>query len=218
MEAKKNTSWQPKHLFPKYSMEQDRTCLQPRRTNEKKNLNNTLYRLEHVYKQMQNDNIDKIHFEMFCVPIWTSVPLNEDRKLEQNEHCIVRVPNQPSVHQYGHKQNTRNEHKFHVPTVRVPIHPGGLIELKLQNLPKQLTTKATKKMILININRKNLFDKKLTKFGHEYSMVMSTFRDGLKWTRKFKFIYRCFSCKGTSNKRYKAEFTPFGQKPIFSLT
>ena len=41
---------------------------------------------------MQDALIDERPFEKIRVPIRTIVPLNEDRKLEQNEHCIVRVP------------------------------------------------------------------------------------------------------------------------------
>ena len=46
---------------------------------------------------MQDDNIDDLHFEIFRVPIWTSVSPDEVRKLERNEHCIVRFPIQLSV-------------------------------------------------------------------------------------------------------------------------
>ena len=34
----------------------------------------------------------EIHIDINCVPIWTSVQLNEARKLEENERYIVRVP------------------------------------------------------------------------------------------------------------------------------
>ena len=33
---------------------------------------------------MQDDKMDELHFEINRVPVWTSVPLNEDQKLEQN--------------------------------------------------------------------------------------------------------------------------------------
>ena len=46
---------------------------------------------------MQDDNIDEVHFAIIRVPIWKSVPLNEDQKLEPIEQCIVRVPIWPSV-------------------------------------------------------------------------------------------------------------------------
>ena len=47
------------------------------------NLNNILYRLQHVYKQLQDDNINYL-FLKNRVSIWTSVPLNESPKFEQN--------------------------------------------------------------------------------------------------------------------------------------
>ena len=61
------------------------------------NFYTTLYQIQHVYKQMQYNSKDELHFETGPVPIWLSVPLNEDRNLYQNEHCIVCVPIQPSV-------------------------------------------------------------------------------------------------------------------------
>ena len=47
---------------------------------------------------MQDNGKDELHFEIFRVPNWTSVVLKEARKLEQKEHCMVRVPILPSVH------------------------------------------------------------------------------------------------------------------------
>ena len=41
---------------------------------------------------MQHDSFDKPHFEIFRVPISTIVSLNQVRRFEQNEHCIVGVP------------------------------------------------------------------------------------------------------------------------------
>ena len=62
-----------------------------------KRIYNILYQSQHVYKQIQDVNIGEIHFITIRVPNWTSVPLNEDQKLDQIEHCIVRIPIQPSV-------------------------------------------------------------------------------------------------------------------------
>ena len=42
------------------------------------NLYNTLYRFQHVYKQMQDDITDEKHFDKIRVTIWTSVLLKED--------------------------------------------------------------------------------------------------------------------------------------------
>ena len=60
------------------------------------NFYNILYWLRHVYKQMQDDNIDEVHFAIIRVPIWKNVPPSEDQKLEQIEQCIVGVPIRPS--------------------------------------------------------------------------------------------------------------------------
>ena len=49
---------------------------------EKTNLHDTLYQSQHVYKQMQDKNMDELQFEKIRVPIGTSVPLNEARKME----------------------------------------------------------------------------------------------------------------------------------------
>ena len=50
-----------------------------------------------MYKQMQDHGIDKLNFEIISVPSSTKVPLDENRKLEQNAHYILRVPIQPGV-------------------------------------------------------------------------------------------------------------------------
>ena len=46
---------------------------------------------------MQDVNIGELRFGIIRVPIWTSVLLNKDQKLQQVENCIVRVPIQPSL-------------------------------------------------------------------------------------------------------------------------
>ena len=61
-----------------------------------KNFYNTLYRSQHVYKQMQDNKISELHFGIIRAPIGTSVPQNEDQNLEQIGHCIVRVLIQPN--------------------------------------------------------------------------------------------------------------------------
>ena len=50
-----------------------------------------------MYKQMQQVKIGEIHFVKIRVPKWTIVLLNEDQELKQFEHCIMRIPIQPSV-------------------------------------------------------------------------------------------------------------------------
>ena len=101
--------------------------------------------MQHLDKQIQDVNINALHFDLIGVPISASVLLNEDQKLEQIEHCIVRVPIQPSVQKYGPEQKTWIEHKIHVSTVSVPVYSSGQIKWKLQNRPKHLTTKTTEK-------------------------------------------------------------------------
>ena len=65
---------------------------------------NTLYRLQHVYKQMQEVLTGEFLFGIIRLPIWTSVPLNEDTKLKQFGLCIVCVPIQPSLQWFEHEQ------------------------------------------------------------------------------------------------------------------
>ena len=46
---------------------------------------------------MQENNIKELPFEKIHVPRWSNVLINDDLELEQNEHCVVRVPIQPSL-------------------------------------------------------------------------------------------------------------------------
>ena len=48
------------------------------------NFHNILYRLQHVYKHLQDVNIGKLHFRMILVPNCTSVPLNENQSFGKN--------------------------------------------------------------------------------------------------------------------------------------
>ena len=81
---------------PKDSLLQARMFLT--KTNRwERNFYNTMYRWEHLYKQMQNDKKDEFHWGIRRVQSWTIVPLNENRKVNEIEDCIVRVSIQPSV-------------------------------------------------------------------------------------------------------------------------
>ena len=44
---------------------------------------NTLYRLQQVYKQIQDGSMNKFHFDVICVTISTSIQLNEVRNLQR---------------------------------------------------------------------------------------------------------------------------------------
>ena len=45
-------------------------------------LHYTWYRLQHVYKQMQDNSMDELQFEKILVPNLASALLNEARKME----------------------------------------------------------------------------------------------------------------------------------------
>ena len=47
-----------------------------------RNLYNNLYRLQHVYKRIQDDTVHELDFEIVHFSLWTNVQLNEDRKVE----------------------------------------------------------------------------------------------------------------------------------------
>ena len=66
---------------------------------------NTFYQLRHVYKESQDLNNGELHFGKIRVWKWKSVPLNENRNLEQFGHWIVRVPTRSNVQQDWEEQN-----------------------------------------------------------------------------------------------------------------
>ena len=92
LDAKRNISSLSRNNYSRNIQSNKTTHAHNQDEQMRKYFKNTLYQLQHLDKQVQDNSIDNLHFKVIFVPIWTSVPLNEDRKLEQNEHCIVRAP------------------------------------------------------------------------------------------------------------------------------
>ena len=107
---------------------------------------------------------------------------------------------------------------FLVPTTRVPIYSGGEMKRILQTPPEPLNSYAKEMDEINNQGPKKLHQKNWTNFNHQDSVVMSTSRDRLNWTQKFKSRSRCFWCIEMLNKRCRTHFKSFVENPIVSRT
>ena len=87
----------------------------------------------------------ELQFGVRCILNRASIPLNEDKKLKQFEHCSACVPVQSRVQQNSLKQNLSIGHRIQVPTTLVPIFSSGQLKFKLQNRPEYLNSSATER-------------------------------------------------------------------------
>ena len=79
------------------------------------NFFNTLYRLQHVDKQIKDVMNGQLQFGINREPNPASVPLNKKLNLEQLQRCSAAVPIQPHVQQYSHEQNLSIGHELRSP-------------------------------------------------------------------------------------------------------
>ena len=113
MDAKGNTSWLRRNIYAR-TEQWGKTTHAHNQHEQKENIYKTPCTLQRVYKQMQDESQDELHFETIRVPIWTSVPLKEARKSQWDQNFILRITIQLDVEKNGLERNIWFEHEFHI--------------------------------------------------------------------------------------------------------
>ena len=187
-----------------------------------------------MYKQMQDVNTGESYFGKIHVPIWLSVPLIEDKDMEQIDHGIVRwlkigkwnklirncvCPDSAKRTIVRAWTKYLKWHEFHVPTVCVYrfTQVDRLNEIyKIDHSYWQL--KEQKRRAQWTITEEftlNFIGKKLDTVIRRRCQLIGT--NWIELEKSYSQI-GAFYEKNTWKKRRKTHFTSFGENPIFSPT